>query len=90
MTGIAYRPDPPTNAVDAMILAGSGPEPEFDAVMSDFLTAGYHELKGRCERGGLREFASLGQRVPCGAFPAIPRLSGREASHHQRGQPGAG
>lgn len=60
MTRPTYRSDFPKDAVDAMILAGSGLEPTFDAVTQDFLRENYLGLNRACERGGLLEFASLG------------------------------
>jgi hypothetical protein len=59
-----YIPDDPASMADVMILAGSGPEPPFDAVTADFLRASHFDLQCRCERGGLLEFASLGRTVP--------------------------
>ena len=59
-----YVPDNLAIPTDAMILAGSGPEPVFDPVMRDFLKASYFELKNRSARGGLLEFASLGRKHP--------------------------
>lgn len=61
---ITYQPDLPDNSLDMMIATMSGPEPEFDAVTRDFLMVQYEELKGRCLRGGLLEFSSLGRHVP--------------------------
>jgi hypothetical protein len=55
-----YQPDQPGNATDALILAGSGPEPPFDAVMQAFLIESYLGLKRSCALGGLLSFASLG------------------------------
>ena len=64
MNDTEYRPDYPADVVDAMILARSGPEPLFDAVMQAFLLESYLGLKRSCERGGLLEFASLGLVYP--------------------------
>ncbi len=60
MTNTHYRPDLPADPIDAMIVAGSGPEPAFDAVMKEFLKESYLDVQRRCERGGLLDFASLG------------------------------
>ena len=64
MTANDYQPDPPAGAMDRMIMAASGDEPIFDTVTKDFLRVGYHELKDRTRRGGLLDFASLGQNHP--------------------------
>lgn len=64
MSETRYQPDRPASALDALILAGSGPEPQFDPVMQSFLTEGYLDLKRSCTRGGLLTFASLGQFNP--------------------------
>ncbi len=60
MTETQYRPDGPTNPTDLKILMGSGPEPRFDPVMTDFLREGHHDLTRTREQGGLLSFASLG------------------------------
>ena len=59
-----YPSDLPTDALDAMILAGSGPEPVFDNVMHDFLVESYAGLKQNCDRGGLLSFINLGRDNP--------------------------
>jgi hypothetical protein len=64
MTESYYQPDYPADATDMMIVAGSGPEPSFDAVMQDFLCESFLGLKRECARGGLLGFASLGRSVP--------------------------
>lgn len=64
MPDMTYRPDPPVDAIDAMIIAGSGPEPPLDRVRRDFLMEGFTALKRNCQRGGLLEFASLGASSP--------------------------
>jgi hypothetical protein len=64
MSEAHYQPDHPADATDALIMAGSGPEPPFDSVMQVFLRESYLELKRQCERGGLLEFASLGLSHP--------------------------
>ena len=61
---IVYEPDPPETPLDLMIIAGSGPEPLFDAVVQDFLWESFQSLQGTRQRGGLLEFASLGRTVP--------------------------
>ena len=60
MNEMQYQPDSPADAIDAMIVAGSGSEPLFDGVMQVFLEESYLGLRRSCERGGLLEFASLG------------------------------
>jgi hypothetical protein len=42
----------------------SGPQPEFDNVMKDFLRQSHDELRQRCVAGSLIEFANLGGDVP--------------------------
>ena len=64
MKSTDYQPDTPRDPTDLMIAAGSGPEPVFDPVMTDFLFEGYFALKRQCARGGLLEFASLGITTP--------------------------
>lgn len=64
MTESHYQPDFPTGALDLAIVAGSGPEPDVDIIMQDFLMESYVELKRNCQRGGLLEFASLGRTKP--------------------------
>jgi hypothetical protein len=59
-----YRPDLPINMTDAMIRAGSGPEPHFDTVMQTFLFECLVALRNACQRGGLLRYASLGVRNP--------------------------
>ena len=59
-----YQPDAPVEPADGLIIAGSGPEPQFDPIMRDFLMESYLELKGRCSQGGLLAFKSLGITCP--------------------------
>lgn len=59
-----YLPDHPTTVADAMIMAGSGPEPIVDSVTEAFLWESYLGLKRRCQTGGLLQFTSLGLTVP--------------------------
>lgn len=83
MSETQYQPDYPADATDAMIVAGSGPEPIFDAVTQDFLHESYLVLRRNCERGGLLQFASLGT-----ANPWLFRLSFRTRGfvHHASGE----
>ena len=64
MSEIHYQPDRPADATDALIIAGSGPEPPFDSVMQAFLNESHLGLKRQCERGGLLDFVSLGRVHP--------------------------
>ena len=64
MSEMIYQPDHPADTTDALIMAGSGPEPPFDAVMQAFLNESHLGLKRQCERGGLLRFASLGRIHP--------------------------
>jgi hypothetical protein len=64
MIHLDYQADAPADAADVMILAGSGPEPQFDAVTRDFLREGHADLKRANSSGGLLEFASLGRHDP--------------------------
>lgn len=64
MSNINYAPDRPLGVTDALVIAGSGPEPEFDSVMQSFLLEGYLELQRKHQPGGLLEFASLGESAP--------------------------
>ncbi len=65
MTPVAeYQPDPPQCAIDAMIKLGSGPDPDFDPVMDDFVMESYQELRRRCTSDSLLSFVSLGQHRP--------------------------
>lgn len=59
-----YRPDEITDPLDFEVLMGSGPEPVFDPVLHDFLCQGLMELRDRCAKGSLLQFASLGLREP--------------------------
>ncbi len=59
-----YQPDPPADLADVMILAGSGPEPEYDGVMQQFLNEGLLSLEQACEQNGLLDYASLGKTSP--------------------------
>jgi hypothetical protein len=59
-----YQADTPTNPTDVLILAGSGPEPHFDAVTRDFLHACHADLKLATGSGGLLEVAALGRCNP--------------------------
>lgn len=60
----AYRPDEITDALDFEVLMGSGPEPDFDRVSTDFLLQSYADLRARTSQGSLLQFASLGLRAP--------------------------
>ena len=64
MNDSQFQPDPPAGAIDRMIVAASGPEPEFDPVMQDFLVHSHLGLKRSLQRGGLLEVACLGQLSP--------------------------
>jgi hypothetical protein len=58
---------------DLRVIEMAGPEPVFDPVMRDFLLNCAEELRTRCERGGLLEYASLGR----GYAPWLWRLTFR-------------
>ena len=49
---------------DLRVIEMSGPEPVFDAVMSDFLLNSRQEFLDRFRPGGLLEYADLGTRLP--------------------------
>jgi hypothetical protein len=50
--------------LDQLIRERLGPEPVFDAVMSDFLANSGAEFRERCARGGLVDHADLGTTLP--------------------------
>ncbi|MGD9714331.1 MAG: hypothetical protein AB7V46_20055 [Thermomicrobiales bacterium] len=49
---------------DSLISAGAGPEPLFDSVTREFLVNQQHDLDSRVARGGMLDFAVMGQRAP--------------------------
>ena len=59
-----YQADRPAELHDLMIQKHSGPEPQFDPVVREFLQQGYSDLKDHVLRGSLLQFASLGIRIP--------------------------
>jgi hypothetical protein len=52
------------DAVDERIRVMAGPEPAFDAVMSDFLGNSRDELRERCRVPGLLDAVDLGKKTP--------------------------
>ena len=53
----------PTNLRDHLIAAGAGPEPPFDSVAGEFLVHQHRDLEQRVARGGLLDFAVMGQNA---------------------------
>lgn len=65
MTEIPYQGNLPVDAIDALIVAGSGPEPYYDSVMQSFLRQNHLDLQKRCQEAStLVDVASLGLTQP--------------------------